>query len=95
MMTQSVNHEAASDDSADTRSDEQLQGAHAERTSLNRRNDKTPSEHDESAQTTPSKRKEDAPESDRQINQAHEDISKRLIDTDRRGIPDDVPHDRQ
>lgn len=89
-----MNHEARNGGAA-TGSYPQLQGAHIERTDLTRRNDKTPNERDESAQTTPSKRKEDAPQSDEQISQAYEDISKGLRDTDRRGIPDDVPNARR
>lgn len=93
IMTQPQNPEA-NDGGTDTSSYEQLQGAPIARADLNRRNEKTPNERDESAQTTPSTRKEDAPESDERISQAHEDISKGLLDTDRRGIPDDVPHNR-
>ncbi|MES2561325.1 MAG: hypothetical protein V4637_01215 [Pseudomonadota bacterium] len=94
MINQPINHEAR-DGGADTGSYSQLQGAHIKRADRNRRNDKTPNERDESAQTTPSKRKEDAPQSDEQINQAYEDISKGLVDTDRHGIADDVPDARR
>jgi hypothetical protein len=90
-----MDHEAAGDNGGNTSSQEQVQGAPAKRTGVDPRNPKTPNERDESAQPTPSTRKEDAPKSDRQINLAHEDISNGLIDSDRRGIPDDVPHEGQ
>ena len=94
MMTRSHKH-SANTDGTDTSSYEQVQGAHTERAELNRRNEKTPNERDESAQTTPSTRKEDARKSDEKMTQAHKDISRGLLDTDRRGVPDDIPRGRR
>lgn len=94
MITRSHKH-AANTGGTDTSSYEQVQGADIEPAGLNRRNEKTPNERDESAQTTPSTRKEDVRISDEKITQAHEDITKGLLDTDRRGVPDDIPRGRR
>jgi hypothetical protein len=75
----------------DTSSFEQLQGA-ADATSDSRRpQEKLPHERDESARATGNRLDPAAPPSGRQISQAHEDVEEGLIDTDRRGVPNDVP----
>lgn len=55
------------------------------------RNARLPHERDESAKATGDRMKESAPPSDRQISQAGEDVAAGRVDTDRRGVPDDVP----
>ena len=60
----------------------------------NRRYDKAPHERDESAQSTGNRLDQPVPPSKRQISQAHDDIESGQVDTDRRGVPDDVPGSR-
>lgn len=55
------------------------------------RNPRQPHERDESARASDDRMKQDPPPSERQISQAAEDVERGLVDTDRRGIPNDVP----
>ena len=75
----------------DTSSYEQLHGTPDPRFAPNRRNEKMPHERDESARPTDSRLDEKPIPSDRQISQAHRDVEQGQVDTDRRGVPDDVP----
>lgn len=50
-----------------------------------------PHERDESAAATGDRMKEDPTPSARRISKAGEDVAAGRVDTDRRGIPDDVP----
>jgi hypothetical protein len=52
---------------------------------------KMPHERDESARDTGNRCDEALPPTAREITQAHDDIEKGQQDTDRRGVPDDVP----
>lgn len=81
----------APDRDTDTGSYAQPQGATGERETPNRPNQKLPHERDESSGSTGDRLDEDLPPSERQISQAQKDIAAGLVDTDRRGIPDDVP----
>jgi hypothetical protein len=51
-----------------------------------------PHERDESARATGNRGNENPTPSDRQISQAGEDVDNGLVDTDRRGVPDDLPN---
>jgi hypothetical protein len=73
----------------DTSSYEQLHGEQDPKTEPNRRNEKLPHERDESA--TGNRLDEKVPPSKRQITQAHDDVEAGQVDTDRRGVPNDVP----
>jgi hypothetical protein len=75
---------------ADTTSYEQSQGA-PEKVAPNRRNERMPHERDESARATGNRLTEKPVPSDRQISQAHDDVEDGLVDTDRRGVPNDLP----
>jgi hypothetical protein len=76
---------------SDTSSFEQLHGAQDPKTSPNRRYEKMPHERDESARPGDDRMNETAPPSARQISQAQKDVAAGQVDTDRRGIPNDVP----
>ena len=76
---------------ADTRSYEQSQGAPGREVAPNRRNERMPHERDESASATGNRMKENPVPSDRQISEAHGDVEEGRVDTDRRGIPNDLP----
>jgi hypothetical protein len=76
---------------SDTRSFEQLQGQPDPKVAPQRRNEKMPHERDESARSTGNRLDEKLPPSERQISQAGEDIESGRVDTERRGIPNDVP----
>jgi hypothetical protein len=71
----------------DTSSYEQPQGGH----DPNRRSEKLPHERDESARSTGNRLDQKVPPSKRQISQAEDDIEAGRVDTDRRGVPNDVP----
>lgn len=86
--------DSAADAGGDTRSYEQLQGSPSSR-SANRKLEKMPHEKDESARDTGNRLDEALPPAEKEIDQAHEDIEKGLVDTDRRGVPDDVPGSRR
>ena len=76
---------------ADTRSFEQLHGKQDPKTEPNRRAEKMPHERDESARSTGNRLDQKVPPSERQISQAHDDVESGQVDTDRRGVPDDIP----
>jgi hypothetical protein len=83
---------------SDTRSYEQLHGAQDRRRAPNQPNAKMPHERDESARSTGNRLDESRPPSDRQIGHAHEDAEAGRVDTDRRGMPNDLPrsgHNRE
>jgi len=75
----------------DTSSFDPLQGGPPATRGGKRPQEKLPHERDESARATGNRLDEAAPPSDRQISQAHDDVEEGRIDTDRRGIPNDVP----
>ena len=76
----------------ETASYDQVPGAtDAEGTPGAVRNPRQPHERDESARASGDRLKEDPPPSERQISQAGEDVERGLVDTDRRGIPNDIP----
>ena len=79
----------------DTASYEQLDGApdpHGGSGKL--RNPKQPHERDESASASEDRMAQQRPPSDERISQAAEDVEGGLTDTDRRGIPNDVPNSK-
>jgi hypothetical protein len=78
---------------ADTQSREKLQGS-PDGGAQTRPLPKMPHERDESARATGNRLDERLPPTARNIEQAHDDIEKGLTDTDRRGVPDDVPSSR-
>jgi hypothetical protein len=82
---------AAAGRDTDTRSFEQLHGQQDPKAEPNRRNEKMPHERDESARSTGNRLDEKVPPSERQISQAQDDIATGKLDTDRRGVPNDVP----
>ena len=59
-----------------------------------RRYERMPHERDESAESTGDRLHEDPVPSDRQISDAHRDVEAGLVDTDRRGVPSDVPTEK-
>ena len=76
----------------DTASYEQLHGAtdaHGAPGKL--RYPQQPHERDESASPSADRLKQERPPSDHQISQAAEDVESGRVDTDRRGVPSDVP----
>jgi hypothetical protein len=75
----------------DTSSFEQLHGAQDPKSKPNRPYDKMPHERDESARPRDDRMNESSPPSGRQISQAQKDIAGGQVDTDRRGVPSDVP----
>ena len=76
---------------ADTRSFEQSQGGQDSDSAPNRRYEKMPHERDESARSTGNRLDQKVPPSEQRISQAHEDVESGQLDTDRRGVPNDVP----
>ena len=79
----------------DTSSIEQLQGSpDAGARPATRRNPRVPNERDESAEATGNRLDENPVPSDREISQAGEDVEAGRVDTDRRGVPNDVPKGR-
>jgi hypothetical protein len=77
-------------DATDTRSYEQLHGEQDPKTPPNAGYSKMPHERDESARSTGNRMNQKVPPSERQISQAHDDVESGQVDTDRRGVPDDV-----
>jgi hypothetical protein len=71
----------------------QLQGTPA-RNSTKRPIAKMPHERDESARDTGNRMRESMPPPGGEIRQAYRDIEHGLSDTDRRGVPDDIPSSR-
>ena len=80
-----------SDTDSDTSSYAQPQGAPEPRNPPHRRYERMPHERDESAEATGDRLKEDPVPSDRQISDAQKDVEAGRVDTDRRGVPSDVP----
>ena len=78
-------------DQTDTRSYEQLHGQQDPKTQPNRGNEKMPHERDESAVSTGNRLDQKVPPSKRQVSQAERDVESGQVDTDRRGVPNDVP----
>jgi hypothetical protein len=78
----------------DTASYEQVQGS-TRTDSTDRKLEKMPHERDESASDTGNRLDEALPPTAREITQAHQDIEEGQQDTDRRGVPDDVPGSRE
>ena len=74
---------------SDTQSSEQSQGGPG--TAPQRRNDRLPHERDESARATGERLQENPVPSDTQISKAGEDVEAGRVDTDRRGVPNDIP----
>ena len=56
-----------------------------------RPNSQLPHERDESARGTGDRLREKPAPSRREISQADEDVERGLVDTERRGVPNDVP----
>jgi len=75
---------------ADTSSYDQLQGGR-NRNGRGERNPKMPHERDESARSNPTPDDKLRPASEGRVEQAHKDVNRGLVDTDRRGSPDDIP----
>lgn len=61
------------------------------RAAPNERKPRLPHERDESAGATGDRLKENPTPSDRQISDAHDDVEAGRVDTDRRGVPSDLP----
>jgi len=76
----------------DTASYDQLQGGRDGGAKPNERNPRLPHERDESARATGERRQEKPRPSEQQISQAGEDVESGLVDTDRRGVPNDLPN---
>ena len=76
---------------SDTVSTEQVQGRPEPGRPPERRNERLPHERDESARATGQRQNENPTPSDRQISQAGEDVEAGRLDTERRGIPNDIP----
>jgi hypothetical protein len=76
---------------SDTASYEQLQGETRRRPGASTGNPKMPHERDESARGMGNRLNETLPPSKREVSQAHEDTERGLVDTERRGIPNDIP----
>jgi hypothetical protein len=80
---------------SDTTAYEQLQGA---QDWPHKRDTKMPHERDESARSTGDRLDQASPVSDSQIERAHDDVEEGRVDTDRRGVPNDIPrspHNRE
>ena len=75
----------------DTSSYEQRPGTTNGRRDQTRRNPKMPHERDESARSTGDRLGETPVPSGRKINDAARDVERGRVDTDRRGVPNDVP----
>jgi hypothetical protein len=75
----------------DTSSTAQPHGALDAAMPAQRQNERLPHERDESAGATGDRLKENPPPSDRQITRARKDVDAGRVDTDRRGVPSDVP----
>ena len=75
----------------DTASYEQPHGDESSQAEPNRRNEKLPHERDESAKSTGNRLNQKVPPSERQISQAQDDVDAGRVDTDRRGVPNDIP----
>ena len=78
--------------SSDTASYQQPQGD--PKVKPERRYEKLPHERDESAKSTGNRLDEPRPPPDTQISRAEKDVTQGRVDTDRRGVPSDVPGPR-
>ena len=76
---------------ADTKGVTQAWGADNAPDTADQRHARLPHERDESAKAAGNRMKEDATPADRRISKAGEDIASGRVDTDRRGVPNDVP----
>ena len=76
---------------ADTATFEQQQGTPDREVAPNRQRPSMPHERDESAAATGNRLDQEVPPSEQKISQAADDVERGLVDTDRRGIPDDIP----
>jgi len=76
---------------ADTQAVTQALGAVKEAQNAEQRSVRLPHERDESATATGNRMTEDPTPSDRQISKAGDDVARGLVDTERRGVPNDVP----
>jgi hypothetical protein len=85
-----IRPESRSKGPGETETFEQLSGSTDPR-STNRRNERMPHERDESAKATGNRLDQPAPPSEAEISQAHDDAESDQVDTDRRGVPNDVP----
>lgn len=90
-MAKETPTDPARDSSTDTSSFEQPHGEQDPHVKPNRAYEKMPHERDESARSTGNRLDQKVPPSEHRISQAHEDVESGQVDTDRRGIPDDVP----
>jgi hypothetical protein len=81
---------AAVESDTDTSSYDQSQGGHDQRRPQGR-NPKMPHERDESAVSNATPDNQRRPPSKDRVEQAHKDLQRGLVDTDRRGTPDDIP----
>ena len=75
----------------DTASHKQRMGGGDPAAPRERPSPRLPHERDESARGTGDRLRENPVPSDRQISQAGEDVERGLLDTDRRGVPNDLP----
>lgn len=75
----------------DTASYGRLQSSPKLRSAADRRDAKMPHERDESAHSSGNRLSETLPPSQREISQAHEDTERGILDTERRGVPNDLP----
>lgn len=89
-MRKKTDDRAAKPSDTDTSSFEQPQAPDPDG-KPNRRHEKMPHERDESARPGDDRMNESSPPSARQISDAHDDVAGGQVDTDRRGIPNDVP----
>jgi len=76
---------------ADTRNVTQALGVGNGPDTADQPHTRLPHERDESAKATGDRLKEDPTPSDRQISKAGEDVASGRVDTERRGVPNDVP----
>jgi hypothetical protein len=83
---------------SDTAAYEQLQGGHNQPRPPDKRDPKMPHERDESAGSTGNRPGQSPAPSDPQISRAHADVEQGRLDTDRRGVRNDIPrspHNRE
>lgn len=77
---------------ADTATYEQTQGTPDPDRAPNESRARMPHERDESASASGNRLDQPLPPSGAKISQAHKDVERGLVDTERRGIPDDIPN---
>ena len=86
-------HGTKADGDRDTASYAQPQGTD-KRGAENQRQTRMPHERDESAKATGNRLEQDTPPSGQQVSDAVDDLKAGRQDTDRRGVPNDVPTSR-